>query len=72
MQRIQELMRVVEVEEPDGRVSVMDQVICPRICSAANCPIPMCQSCQMSCAKERKPEVKKSKAVPEEAGALLR
>jgi hypothetical protein len=72
MQRIQELMRVVEVEEPDGRVSAMDRVICPRIRSAANCPIPMCQSCQMSRAKQRKPEVKKSKAVPEEAGALSR
>jgi hypothetical protein len=72
MQRIQELMRVVEVEEPDGRVSTMDRVICPRIKAAANCPIPMCQSCQMSRARQRKPEVKKSKAVPEEAGALSR
>jgi hypothetical protein len=48
MQRVQELMRVVEVEEPDGRVLVKDRVICPRIRSAASCLIPLCQSCQMS------------------------
>jgi hypothetical protein len=70
MQRIQELMRVVKVEEPDGRLSVMDRVICPKIRAAANCPIPLCQSCQMSRAKQRKPDVKRSKAVPEEVGAL--
>ena len=29
MQRIQELMHVVEAQEPDGKVSVMDRVICP-------------------------------------------
>jgi hypothetical protein len=72
MQRIQELMRVVEVEEPDGRITAKDRVICPRIRAAANCPIPLCQSCQMARAKQRKPNVKKSKAVPEEAGALAR
>jgi hypothetical protein len=72
MQRIQELMRCVEVEEPDGRISVMDRVICPKIRSAANCPIPLCQSCQMARAKQRKPDIKRSKAVPEEVGALSR
>lgn len=72
MQWIKELMRVVEVEEPDGKISVMDRVICPQICAAATCPIPLCQSCQMSRAKQRKPDVKQSKAVPEEAGALVR
>jgi hypothetical protein len=71
MQRIQELMRVVEVEEPDGRVSVMDRVICPRIRAVANCPILFSQSCQMARAKQRKPKVTKSKAVPEEAGVLV-
>jgi transposase InsO family protein len=57
-------MRVVEVEEPDGKVSAMDRVICPRIRSAAKCPIPL--------ANQRRPKVVKSKAVPEEVGALSR
>ena len=72
MQRIQELMRVVEVHELDGAISTMDRVICPKIRSASTCPIPLCQSCQLSRAKQRKPSVTKSKAVPEEAGALSR
>ena len=42
MQHIQELMQVVEVEEPDEKVSDMDRVICPQICFVANCPIPLC------------------------------
>jgi hypothetical protein len=71
MQQVQELMRVVEAEEPGRWVSDKDRVICPRIRAAAKCPISLCQSCQMSRAKQRKPEVKKSKAVPEEAGALM-
>jgi hypothetical protein len=43
MQRIQELMRVNQVEEPDGATSTMDRVITPQIKAAANCPIPVCQ-----------------------------
>jgi hypothetical protein len=51
MQRIQELMRVNQVEEPDGATSTMDRVITPQIKAAANCPIPVCQSCQLSRAR---------------------
>jgi hypothetical protein len=70
MPRIQELMRVVEMEEPDGKVSTMDRVISPRIRSAATCPIPICKSCQLAQARQRKQNVVKSKAIPEEVGAL--
>lgn len=70
MQRIQELMRVVEVQEPSGAVSTMDRVIKPKIKSASNCPIPLCQSCQLSRAKQRKPKISKSKAIPETEGVL--
>ena len=70
MQRVQELMRVVEVVDENGAVSVMDRVICPRIKSASTCPIPMCKSCQLSRAKQRKPNVVKTKAVQETAGSL--
>jgi hypothetical protein len=47
-QRVQELMRVVEAKEPNGTISTMDQVIVPKIKSAAYFPIPLCQSCQLS------------------------
>lgn len=70
MQRVQELMRVVEVEEPNGAISTMDRVITPTIKSAATCPIPICQSCQLSRARLRKPEITKSKAIPEVQGAI--
>ena len=70
MQHIQELMQVMGVEEPGGITLVMDWVICPQIHAAANCPIPLYQSCQMSCAKQFLPNFKKSKAGPEEAGVL--
>ena len=70
MQRIHELMRVVEVEEPDGKVSVIDRVICSQVQSAANCPIPLCQSCQLSSAKQQTLKVVKSQVVPEKVGAL--
>eukprot|EP00956_Cyclotella_meneghiniana_P006417 scaffold8416_cov43-Cyclotella_meneghiniana.AAC.1 len=65
-------MRVAELRESTGAVTVMDRVIVPKIKSAANCPIPMCQSCQLSRARLRKPKVAKSKAIPENAGALSR
>jgi hypothetical protein len=48
MQRVKELMQVVEVKEPNGVISTMDQLIAPKIKSAANCSIPLCQSCQLS------------------------
>jgi hypothetical protein len=70
MQRVQELMRVVQMEEPNGAVSTMDRVIVPKIKAAANCPIPICQSCQLSRARLRKPKITKSKAITEVEGAI--
>jgi hypothetical protein len=70
MQRIQELMRVIEVKEPDEAISTMDRVITPKIKSAAYCPIPLCQSCQLARAKQRKPKVTRSKAVAEAEGVI--
>ncbi len=48
----------------------MDRVICQWIRAAANCLIPLCHSCQMSCAKQRQPNVNKLREAPEEVGAL--
>eukprot|EP00956_Cyclotella_meneghiniana_P025138 scaffold51757_cov42-Cyclotella_meneghiniana.AAC.11 len=72
MQQDQQLMRVAELRESSGAVTTMDRVIIPKIKSAANCPIPMCQSCQLSRAHLRKPKVVKSKAIPDNAGVLSR
>lgn len=72
MQRVQELMRAIEVEEPDGSRSTMDRVITPKIKAAATCPIPLCQSCQLSRATLRKPKIRKSKAIEDTAGAISR
>ena len=54
MQHIQELMKVAEMKEPSGAISVKDRVIVPKWSSAATCDIPVCQSCELSRAKERK------------------
>ena len=51
MQHIQELMKVAEMKEPNGAVSVKDRVIVPKLSSAATCDIPVCQSCELSRAK---------------------
>ena len=63
-------MRVNQVEEPDGATSTMDRVITPQIKAAANCPIPVCQSCQLSRARMRIPKVTKSKAIAEVQGVV--
>ena len=70
MRHIQQLMKVAEIKEPNGRVSVMDRVIVPKINAASNCNIPMCQTCQMSSAKQRKPNVSKSKVVESSVGSI--
>ena len=65
---IQQLMKVSQMKEPNGRVTTMDRVIVPKLPSAANCPIPICQTCKLSSAKQRKPKVTKSKAVESSVG----
>ena len=67
---MQELMRCVELQEPNGFVTIMDQVITPCIKSAAMCPIWVCQLCQLSCACLHKPKVTKSRAIAEVEGAV--
>ena len=72
MKRIQEMMRPIEMREPSGETRIMDRVIAPKIKAAAKCPIPMCQSCQLARAKQRKPTVAKSKVIKANEGALTR
>ena len=72
MRRIQELMRTHALEEPSGITGVMDKVIQPQIPAASSCPIPICQSCLLSKARQRNPKVVKSKALPQREAALTR
>ena len=72
MPRVQELMRAHPMEEPNGATSTAPQIIKPKIPQALSCPLPKCQSCQLSRARQRKPNVVKSKTIPENAGALSR
>ena len=72
MQHIQELMKVAEMKEPNGAVSVKDRVIVPKLSSAATCDIPVCQSCELSRAKQRKAPVVKAKVNESSEGAISR
>ncbi len=54
----------------NGALSVMECIIVPKIKATASCPIPMCKSCQLSCAKQCKPKTTKSKVISESTGAL--
>ena len=40
--RIQELMRILQLEEPSSATSVMDKVIKPKRTQASSCAIPDC------------------------------
>ena len=51
MGHIQRLMKVTEMYEPNGRVSVMDRVIVPKLNTADNCEIPLYASCNLSRAR---------------------
>ena len=42
MSHVQRLMKVLEIHEPNERVSVMDRAIVPNLNRAANCEIPLC------------------------------
>ena len=70
MHHIQELMRVSEMKEPNGAISVKDRIIVPKLSSAATCDIPVCQSCELSRAKQRKAPVVKAKANESSEGAI--
>ena len=72
MSHVQRLMKVSEMHEPNGRVSVMDRVIVPKLNAAANCEVPLCQSCNLSRARQKKAKVVRSKAIESSIGAISR
>ena len=60
------------MEEPSGTTNVATPIIKPKIPQSSSCPLPTCQSYQMARARQRKPNIVKSKVIQENAGALLR
>ena len=69
---VQELIRAHTMEEPNDATSITPQLIQPKVNQASSCPIPICQSCQLSRAKQHKPQVVKSKVMKSSEGTLSR
>ena len=65
-------MKVADIKESNGAVSVNNHVIVPMLSSAATCDIPACQSCELSRAKQRKAPVVKAKVNESSEGAISR
>ncbi len=65
-------MRERTFEEPLGQLTILPPIIQPKFSSAWNCIIPVCQSCLLARARKRTPNVKLSKAIPKNEGALSR
>jgi hypothetical protein len=72
MQCIQEMMRENKAIDSNGREHILPPVISPTFASTPNCPIPLCQSCELARGKRRNPQVKHSTAIPEKEGLLSR
>ena len=70
MHRIQEMMKPQRMEDLNGSKSVMAPIIQPKLATAANCAVPVCESCLLGRANKRSPVVVKKKAVPEKMGIL--
>ena len=72
MQRIQTMMRNRTFEDPFGRMQVHPPIIKSKFASTASCTIPRCQSCELSRAHQRSPQVKKVQPNQDAEGALSR
>jgi hypothetical protein len=72
MQRIQEMMREIKAVDDNGIETILPPVISPKFASTPCCPVPKCHSCELARQKQRSPQVKTSKPVPEKEGSLSR
>ena len=72
MQRIQAMMRNRTFEDPFGRTQVHPPIIKTKFASTASCAIPRCQSCELSWARQRSPNVKQVQPNLEAEGAITR
>ena len=72
MQRIQKMMRNRTFEDPIGRMQVHPPIIQSKFASTASCRIPRCQSCELSRAHQRSPQVKRVQPNQDAEGAISR
>jgi hypothetical protein len=72
MQRIQTMMRNRTFEDPFGRMQVHPPIIKTKFASTASCTIPRCQSCELSRAHQRSPQVKRVQPNQDAEGAISR
>ena len=72
MQRIQAMMRNRTFEDPFGRMQVYPSIIKSKFASTASCTIPRCQSCELSRAHQRSPQVKRVQPNQDAEGAISR
>ena len=70
MHRIQEMMKLQQVAEPNGTRYIMPPVISAKLATAATCAVPACESWLLGRSKKRSPGVAKVKHVPDEEGIL--
>ena len=71
MYQVQELMRERKFKGPFGQHTILPPIIQPNFPSVWNCVILVCQPCLLAHARKRTPNVKHSKAIPENEGALI-
>ena len=72
MHCIQELMTPQQFKYPDGTKHFMAPIIQPKFATAANCTVPVCESCLLGRVKKRSPGVANKNAVPEKKWILDR
>jgi hypothetical protein len=70
MQHIQAMMRNRTFEDPFGRTQMHPPIIKTKFASTASCAIPKCQSCELSWACQRSPNVKQVQPNLEAKGAI--
>ncbi len=71
MNQIQELMHPTPAKDQNGIEKLMPCVIIPKFPTAVNCATPKCQTCELSRAKRRSPEVMKQQAIWEKERILV-
>jgi hypothetical protein len=64
------MMQETNAVDDNGNETILPPVISPKSASTPCCPVPKCHSCALACQKQRSPQVKTSKPVPEKEGSL--
>ncbi len=69
---IQEIMRELHYEEPNGSKTVLPAIIKPKLALARNCIVPPCQLCLLTRAKKHTPNVLRTRLLNNCEGTTMR